>query len=413
MNIPTHHMRTLATFLILLLSAPGVLAHGERAQQANLRMRTVNWYDIGLSQTKLAVGDEMTISGRLRPSKYWPEHIPSVAGRAFLNVGTSGPNFVRVGSHIDGVSMIQSTSLQLGRDYDFDITLKARRPGRYHIHPILSVEGAGTMVGPGRWVEVTGSQADFVNEVETMFGRKINLETFNLNVIYTWHALWFLIGGAWLYYWLRKRPLLISRMRAIEKVEAEGGDGDQILTPTDRKVAIGFVVVTFTIIAIGYQWAESRYPVTTPLRTAKIDVPAKDEPTSNVEVTLNDARYRIPGRSFQMSLTVENNTDSDLQVGEFSTANLRFINPAVYTLDPLDSHDLVATDGLRVEGGSIPAGATKTVQVFAEDALWETQRLTQMINDPDSIIAGLLFFQGADGTREVVEIGGSMLPVFN
>ncbi|MFP6682760.1 MAG: methane monooxygenase/ammonia monooxygenase subunit B, partial [Gammaproteobacteria bacterium] len=92
---------------------------------------------------------------------------------------------------------------------------------------------------------------------------------------------------------------------------------------------------------------------------------------------------------------------------------LRFINPSVLTLKPRDSHDLVAPNGLRVEGGEIPAGETKTVNVFAEDALWETQRLTQMINDPDSIIAGLLFFHGDDGGREVVEIGGSMLPVFN
>ncbi len=114
-----------------------------------------------------------------------------------------------------------------------------------------------------------------------------------------------------------------------------------------------------------------------------------------------------------MSLTVQNNSKVALTVGEFSTANIRFINPSVQTLTAADDHDLVAPDGLRVEGGSVPAGETRTLKVFAEDALWETQRLTQMINDPDSIIAGLLFFHGTDGGREIVEIGGSMLPVFN
>ncbi len=60
----------------------------------------------------------------------------------------------------------------------------------------------------------------------------------------------------------------------------------------------------------------------------------------------------------------------------------------------------------------IAPGETKSVEVFAEDALWETQRLTRMINDPDSVIAGLLFFYGDDGSREIVEVAGSLIPVF-
>jgi methane/ammonia monooxygenase subunit B len=130
-------------------------------------------------------------------------------------------------------------------------------------------------------------------------------------------------------------------------------------------------------------------------------------------VTLDEAQYRIPGRSFQMSLTVENRGSEAMQIGEFATANLRFINPAVRTLAPADSHDLIAPDGLRIEGGPVAPGETRTLKVFAEDALWETQRLTHMINDPDSTIAGLLFFYADNGEREIVEIGGTMMPVFN
>ena len=388
-------------------------AHGERAQQATTRMRTINWYDVNITPIRVAVGDDVFIRGRFRPSNFWPEHIPSVDGRVFLNVGTSGPNFVRVASSIDGVSMVQSTSLQLGRDYSFEIKMRARRPGRFHVHPVLSVLDAGGIVGPGRWVEVGGAASDFVNEAETMFGRHIDLERFNLPVIFSWHALWFVIGGAWLFYWLRQRPLLVPRMRAVDELEAAGRDGDELITTRDQQVAIGFVIVTFVVIIAGYQWAEARHPVTTPLRTAKVTVPEKDPPSANVSVQLTEAQYRIPGRSFRMSLTVENRSAEPLQVSEFSTANLRFINPAVLSLEPADSHDLVARSGLRVEGGEIAPGATESIEVYAEDALWETQRLSHMINDPDSIIAGLLFFQSSSGKREIVEIGGNMLPVFN
>ena len=94
------------------------------------------------------------------------------------------------------------------------------------------------------------------------------------------------------------------------------------------------------------------------------------------------------------------------------TANIRFINPAVRTVTPLDEHDLIASAGLRVVNDGIAPGETKSVEVFAEDAFWETQRLTHMIHDPDSVIAGLLFFYGDDGTREIAEVAGSLIPVF-
>ena len=387
-------------------------AHGERAQQPNVRMRTINWYDVSVTGTQLQVGERMTLSGRLRTSKYWPDHLPSVEDRVFLNVNTSGPNFIREASNIDGVSMVQSTQLELGRDYGFEIQLKARRPGRFHVHPVMNVLDSGVMVGPGIWVDVAGSPDDFTNTTTTMFGREIDLETFHLSTIFTWHAIWFVIGGAWLAFWFRKWPILIPCMRAVENAEADSGDGDDVITQTDRKVAAGFLVGTLMIIAIGYQWAERNYPVTTPLRTAKVDLPKKSPAESPVGVRLDAARYWIPGRSFEMELTVENASDHAVTVAEFSTANVRFINPSIMAVSPADSHDLVASEGLRVEGGTVPPGETRALRVYAEDALWETQRLTHMINDPDSVVAGLLFFHGPNGEREIVEIGGRMLPRF-
>ncbi|MGR8948378.1 MAG: bacterial ammonia monooxygenase, subunit AmoB [Gammaproteobacteria bacterium] len=403
---------TFLTLASLLMLSDPVFAHGERAQQANVRMRTINWYDVEISPAKVEVGEIVTVKGRMRVSKYWPDHLPSVTERVFLNVGTSGPNFVRLASHIDGISMVQSTSLEIGRDYEFDMTLKARRPGRFHVHPVLSVLDAGGMVGPGIWVDVFGVEESFENSVETMFGKPVDLETFNLPVIFAWHGLWFGVGGAWLAYWLRQRPLLVPRMRGVKEIEEGGGDGDEIISDRDRKVAIGFVIVTLGLVVAGYQWAAWQYPTTTPLRTSKVDVPKKEPPQHVVDVALVDATYRIPGRSFQMQLTVTNNGSEAFYVGEFAVANVRFINPAVKSVEPFDSHDLIAQSGLRVENDGVEPGETKTVKVFAEDALWETQRLTEMLNDPDSVIAGLLFFESSSGAREVVEVGGSILPVF-
>ncbi len=407
-------MNRFAVLVLALLFVPFAgYAHGERAQQASTRMRTIGWYDIEIAPANVQVGELVTVKGRFRTSSHWPEEIPSVDDRVFLNVGTAGPNFVRLAANIDGVSAVQSTSLELGKDYSFEILMKARKPGRFHVHPILNVKDSGGMVGPGRWVEIGGSAADFENSVTTMFGREVNLEKFNLDVIATWHVVWFVVGGAWLFYWLRQRPLLVPRMREVEQAESNGQDADVVISQTDVKVAIGFFMVTLLLIVAGFTWAERDAPLTIPLRTAKINMPSdKPYPTSNVKVAVEEASYRIPGRSFRMKLSIENQGPVTLQIGEFLTANVRFINPAVKTVTPLDEHDLVASDGLRVENGTVAPGETKVLDVFAEDALWETQRLVGMINDPDSVIAGLLFFYSDDGTREIVEVRSQMIPVF-
>ena len=127
---------------------------------------------------------------------------------------------------------------------------------------------------------------------------------------------------------------------------------------------------------------------------------------------MDDARYRIPGRSFRIELTVTNSGKSPVSVGEFASGGLRFINSAVLKVTPKDQDDLVATDALRVEGGSINPGETKKIVVYADDAMWETQRMTTMISSPDAVVAGMLFFFDAQGRRYPVEISGPMIPLF-
>ncbi|MDQ3564744.1 MAG: methane monooxygenase/ammonia monooxygenase subunit B, partial [Pseudomonadota bacterium] len=40
-------------------------AHGEKSQQAFLRMRTIHWYDLNWSTDKLKVNEKMTVSGKI------------------------------------------------------------------------------------------------------------------------------------------------------------------------------------------------------------------------------------------------------------------------------------------------------------------------------------------------------------
>jgi methane/ammonia monooxygenase subunit B len=397
----------LITVTAAMFYAPTASAHGEKSQAAFMRMRTIHWFDLNWSKDTVAVNDTMTISGKFHVFAGWPETVdkPEVS---FLNIGIPGPVFIRQGSWIGGQLVPRSVTLELGETYEFKVLLKARRPGDWHVHTMMNVQGGGPIIGPGKWVTVTGSMGSFTNPVTTLLGDTINLETYNLSNTYFWHAFWYALGLAWLAYWARK-PMLVPRHIAME-----AGKGDSLITALDRKVAMGFAAGTMAIVAFGMSSTNAAYPVTTPLQAGllrgmkPIEMPAK-----TVNVKVEDASYRVPGRAMQMTLTITNNGDSAVRLGEFNTAGVRFLDSKVHVDETGYPDDLLAEEGLTVSDNSpIAPGTSRTVQVTASDAAWEVYRLADLIYDPDSRFAGLLFFFDEAGNRQMVMVDAPLIPSF-
>jgi methane/ammonia monooxygenase subunit B len=397
----------LVTVTAAMFYAPTASAHGEKSQAAFMRMRTIHWFDLNWSKDLVAVNDTMTISGKFHVFAGWPETVdlPEIS---FLNIGIPGPVFIRQGSWIGGQLVPRSVSLELGETYEFKVLLKARRPGDWHVHTMMNVKGGGPIIGPGKWVTVTGSMGSFVNPVTTLLGDTINLETYNLSNTYFWHAFWYALGLAWLGYWIRK-PIFVPRLIAMD-----AGKADSLITAGDKKVGVGFAVATMAIVAFTMSSTNAAYPVTTPLQAGllrgmkPIEMPAK---TINVKV--EDATYRVPGRAMQMTLTITNNGDSSIRLGEFNTAGVRFLDSKVHVDETGYPDDLLAEEGLTVSDNSpIAPGTSRTVQVTASDAAWEVYRLADLIYDPDSRFAGLLFFTNESGNREMVMVDAPLIPSF-
>jgi len=397
----------LITVTAAMFYAPTASAHGEKSQAAFMRMRTIHWFDLNWSKEEVAVNDTMTISGKFHVFAGWPETVdkPEIS---FLNIGIPGPVFIRAGSWIGGQLVPRSVTLELGETYEFKVLLKARRPGDWHVHTMMNVKGGGPIIGPGKWVTVTGSMGSFTNPITTLTGETIDLETYNLSNTYFWHAFWYALGLAWLFYWARK-PMFIPRSIAVE-----AGKADSLITAADRKVALGFAVGTIAIVALSMANTNEKFPITTPLQAGllrgmkPIEMPA---PTVNVKV--EDATYRVPGRAMQMTLTITNNGDSAIRLGEFNTAGVRFLDAAVSQDESGYPDDLLAEEGLTVSDNSALApGQSRTVQVTASDAAWEVYRLADLIYDPDSRFAGLLFFYDEAGNRQMVMIDAPLIPSF-
>jgi len=397
----------LITMTAAMFYAPTASAHGEKSQAAFMRMRTIHWFDLNWSKEEVQVNDTMTISGKFFVFSGWPESVdkPEIS---FLNIGIPGPVFIRAGSWIGGQLVPRSVSLELGETYEFKVLLKARRPGDWHIHTMMNVKGGGPIIGPGKWVTVTGSMSDFTNPITTLTGQTINLETYNLENTYFWSFLWYAIGLAWLFYWVKK-PLFVPRHIAVST-----GKADSLITAGDRKVGIAFAVGTIVLVAGSMASTNEKYPVTTPLQAGLLrGMKPYQMPEATVSVKVDDATYRVPGRAMQMTLTVTNNGDSAVRLGEFNTAGVRFLEPAVHVDESGYPDDLLAEEGLSVSDNSpLAPGQSRTIEVTASDAAWEVYRLADLIYDPDSRFAGLLFFWDANGNRQMVTIDAPLIPTF-
>ena len=414
MNIIKKSMAKMS-FLGLLLTlavssfyAPTASAHGEKSQAAFMRMRTVLWYDLNWSTDELAVNETMDITGKMYVFHDWPESV-ELPDTSFLNIGIPGPVFIRQESYIGDKIVPRSVELHLGNTYDFKVVLKARRPGEWHIHTMINVYSGGPIIGPGKWATVTGSMADFRNEITTLTGHTFDLEDWHLDTIYAWSTIWYIVGIAWIAYWAR-RPIFVPRMHMIK-----AGRADELVTPVDKKVTLAFMIGTLALVLVSYNSANSKFPVTIPLQAGKFrSMPTIGDPRGDVHTTMTEATYRVPGRAMRMVLSVHNGADEPVRLGEFMGGSIRFLNPEVAVDEAEYPENLLAPEGLTVNPDTdIAPGDTAELEIIAADAAWEIERMSDIIYDPDSRMAGILFFyEQGSGDRHMAIIDGPLIPVF-
>jgi len=393
-------------------AAAPAFAHGEKSQQAFLRMRTLNWYDVAWSKTSVAVNEEMVLSGKVHVFSAWPQAVanPRVS---FLNAGEPGPVLVRTAQFIGEQFAPRSFSLVPGNDYAFTINLRGRRAGRWHVHAQINVEGGGPIIGPGQWIEVKGDMKDFTDPVTLLDGTTVDLEHYGINRVYLWHLPWLAVGAGWILFWFVRKGIIASYLRVAE------GKEDEATNDEDRR--IGAIVLALTILAtiFGYAYTNSQFPRTIPLQAGlqKPLTPISATGTvgvgkEQVSVDLGGGVYKVPGRELTINVKVKNNTAHPLRLGEYTTAGLRFLNPDVFTTKPEFPDYLLADRGLSTDPTPIAPGETKDIVVKVQDARWDIERLSDLAYDTDSQIGGLLFFFTPDGQRYAAEIGGPVIPKF-
>ena len=365
-------------------------------------MRTAQWYDTRWNPQKTAVNDEAVLSGKMHIAEDWPRAVVK-PNRTFINVGSPSSVFTRISSKVNGTPMFTSGPMEIGGDYEYVIKLRGRLPGHHHIHPMLAVNGAGPIAGPGGWMDITGNYQDFTNPVKLLVGGTINTETAGLAAGYFWHILWMGIGFAWIG-WFGIRPMFLIRARVLAQ---EGGDA-LLNDPVDRIVAYAVLGVTLLIVAIGFFTTDASYPYTVPLQAGEAKIKATHL-KSDLTVKVLTADYDVPGRALRLTLQVTNGGESAVRIGEFTTAGIRFLNTVgvANNMDPTYPAEIMASAGLNIENESpINPGETREIKIDSRDSLWEVQRLMDLVHDPEQRFGGLLMAWDEAGNRHINSIAG-------
>ncbi|WP_251827580.1 bacterial ammonia monooxygenase, subunit AmoB [Methylovulum psychrotolerans] len=396
-------------FAVYITTLQPAMAHGEKNLEPYVRMRTIQWYDVQWSKQKFNVNEEVTVTGKFHVAEDWPISVPK-PDASFLNISTPGPVMIRTERYLNGKPFMNSVALQPGGDYDFKVVLKGRLPGKYHIHPFFNLRDAGQVMGPGAWLDIGGDAADFTNNIQTINGEIVNMETYGLGNGIFWHSFWALLATAWLLWWVR-RPLFIARYRMLK-----AGMEDELITPLDKHIAKAILVGVPVLVFAFYTMTVNQYPKAIPLQTSLDQIlPLSAKVNAGViEVETLRAEYRIPERAMTVSLSIKNGSDNPIQLGEFATGSVRFLNKAIPAPVENNTESVIAAGGLSLDNPSpIQPGEQRTLLVTAGDALWESEKLDGVINDADSRIGGLVFFYDSEGERYVSSISAAVIPKFD
>jgi methane/ammonia monooxygenase subunit B len=414
-----------------LLFAQPASAHGEKSQEAFLRMRTIGWQDIQFAggryengETYIAQGDTITLKGTAKLMHTWPDTL--AAGQpeiGYVNIATQGPVVMMLERAINGVSAPGRIEVTRGEYYQFDIKLMGRRPGRWHVHPTFAVKGAGTVLGPGQWINVERKEGGFTSPVTLYNGKTINMENYGLNMVWIFQVIGFLIGLGWILYWTagKRNPDgspkgILGGKRTVTNPAVtlsiplnDDGVAVGLNTKRDHRVVNMFLVATTIFLLIGWIYQASAYPVKIPQQVVQFEPPpnALDTAPELAKVNPTVADYEPNSRQLTIEVEVNNVHSAPIEFAEFSTSTLTFFPSGSSGIAP----EAYRHEAKVSPSGPIQPGQTTKLTLAIDGNAFVEEHLVPT-SESQLTIAGLMRFKDSSGKTASVEIEEPLRPRF-
>ncbi|CAM3814883.1 methane monooxygenase/ammonia monooxygenase subunit B [Smaragdicoccus niigatensis] len=377
-----------------LVSSPVASAHGEQTQEAFLRASTVLIYDVKFDKTKVKVGEDLTITGVVRIMDSWPDHTIKEPKTGYLSIVAPGPKFLVRERWLNGQFTPQSVNIHKGETFPFKLVVTARTEGHWHVHPSFAIEGTGTLVGRGEWIDVEPGTLN--NDVKLAGGEVVNASTYGLARVATWHLIGIGLAVFWLIFWLR-RPI-IARLARVES-----GD-TKLITSLDRKVAGGLIIAVLVALVAGNIYAnETGNLDPMPLQIDRITPVPAAESAPLVESKITKAEYNKSTDTLDFTLHVKNTTSSPVKLSQLQIAEVTFV--------PVGKPENGSVEGLTITGNEVAPGQEVDLKVSIDGAKMREHNLLPL-KEPQVRLTGLMFFTDAAGHRQVSEIDEVTSPIF-
>lgn len=379
----------LVTILTLSFSA-AALAHGENAQEAFLRTQTVLFYDVEFSGGTIEQNEPFTVTGKFKILETWPAQLgePELA---YVSLVAPGPVMAMKERFINGQPAPHSIVVEKGQTYSFEMTLEGRRVGRWHVHPGVGVNDAGTLIGPGQWVEITPAAAGFTNPLPLLSGETVDLENYGLSLVLVLSFIGFALGLWYMWYWIHTHRTITRLPVNVRLPLNDDGARLGITQPRDHRFVNMMALLSVVLLLGGWAYAANAYPNPIPQQVIRFAPEPLDETPTRIVAQADRASYDDDTHTLTVDVAVTNNGNSAVELTQFGSANVTFVRAE-------------AGGTLRVENGArIDAGEQKVLRLTIEDSAWEAQNLIPF-DSAQPWLAGVLFFEDEDGNRQLVTV---------
>lgn len=395
--------RKLATWLgfllaLLTMAAGGpALAHGEKSQEGFLRMETVAFYDVQFSRDRVKQGEELVITGKVKILETWPTTLgkPEVG---YINVIASGPTFYMKERTVNGQPQPGSIFVQKGGVYEFRLVLEGRRPGQWHLHPVLYIEGSGGLIGPGQWTTVEAVPGGFQKLVTLATGEQVDLESYGGSLAFWFSFAGFALGLAWMLWWTLKHRTVTNLAVTSQIPLNDPGEDIGLITRADHRVSTALALATVVLLAGGYLYIEQAYPQRMPQQVRRLEPEVLPEPPRFAEAKATRAVFDQDTGTLALDVQVKNTGKDPLRVASFITSNLTF------AAQNAGKGGLV----LQAEPAVVNPGQAATVRLTMQDHVWHQDRLIS-VGRSELAVAGLLVLESG-GQRNHLTVASPVFP---
>ncbi len=395
------------SFVLCASATPLAFAHGEAGDEPFLKDLTTAFYDVKISPTEIEVGQPVTITGSVRILETWPYNLDP-PNKAYIMPVVPGPVFALKERTVNGQAAPGSFFVEKGGIYQFKMVMLGRNPGRWHVHPGIAVEGTGTLIGPGEWVNVKPSAAGFTFPVTLLGGETVDLNRYEGGFVWWWSLAGFLIGAAWMLYWTLSKRTVTNLAVTIQLPVNDDAPDIGLITPKDHMWMNVLAGITIALLVVGWAYMTRAYPVRLPQQTDWFAPKPISSGDKMAEVDPAGATYNDGTDTLIMKVNIKNVGSTPISVKQYIMAMTTFVNGGAEEQAKAGPRDYVGQ--LEVEPNTpIAAGESKGVTLKMTSAVFSDERLIPL-RDPQQFIAGVLRVEDSAGKQQMVVVRESVIP---